>query len=80
MKKKRRGRKKKEKRKKRKRGEKKKKREKKKKSRNKLRNLQRKKSMVIINLNQAKLMNEENWIETIKMKKNVKKLMKAFVK
>ena len=31
--------------------------------------------MVMINLNQAKLMNEENWveIETTEMRKNVKK-------
>ena len=31
--------------------------------------------MVIINLNQAKLMNEDNWIEieTTEMRKNVKK-------
>ena len=46
------------------------------KKRQKLRNIQRKrKSMVIINLNQAKLMNEENWIETetTEMRKNEKK-------
>ena len=42
----------------------KKKEEKRKKKRQKLRNLQRKrKSMVMINLNQAKLVNEEKWIE-----------------
>ena len=29
-------------------------------------------SMVMINVNQAKLMNEENWVE-IEMRKNVKK-------
>ena len=34
----------------------------------------------MINLNEAKLMNEENWIETTKMKKNLKKLMKKFAK
>ena len=55
------------------------KREEKKKKRQKLRNLQgNRKSMVImvmINLNQAKLINEENWvkIETTEMRKNVKK-------
>ena len=71
MKKKIRGRKKKEKGKKRKRGEKTK--------RQKLKNLQRKRKsmviMVMINLNQAKLMNDENLveIETTEMRKNVKK-------
>ena len=38
--------------------------------------------MVMINLNQAKLMNEENWveIETTEMKKNVKKKMRKKLK
>ena len=55
--------------------EEKKKRRKEKKKLYKLRNFQRKrKSMVIINLYKAKLMNEENWveIETTEMRKNVK--------
>ena len=50
--------------------------EKKRKKKYKLRNLQRKrKSILMINLYQAKLMNEENWIEieTTEMRKNVKK-------
>ena len=34
----------------------------------------------MINLNEAKLTNEENWIETTKMRKNVKKPIKNFVK
>ena len=49
---------------------------KRKKKKYKLRNLQRKrKSILMINLYQAKLMNEENWIEieTTEMRKNVKK-------
>ena len=34
----------------------------------------------MINLNEAKLMNEENWIETTKIKKNLKKLMEEICK
>ena len=34
----------------------------------------------MINLNEAKLVNEENWIEATKMRKNLKKLMKKIVK
>ena len=34
----------------------------------------------MINLNEAKLMNEENWIETTKMRKNMKKLIKKICK
>ena len=34
----------------------------------------------MINLNEAELMDDENWIETTKMRKNLKKLMKKFVK
>ena len=34
----------------------------------------------MINLNEAKLMNEENWIEATKMRKNLKKLKKKMVK
>ena len=34
----------------------------------------------MINLNEAKLMDEEKWIKTTKMRKNLKKLMKKFVK
>ena len=30
----------------------------------------------MVNINEAKIMNEENWIETTKLKKNLKKLMK----
>ena len=33
-----------------------------------------------MNLNEAKLTDEENWIETTKMRKSLKKLMKKFVK
>ena len=50
--------------------------EQKKKNKYRLRNLQRKrKSILMINLYQATLMNEENWIEieTTEMRKNVKK-------
>ena len=39
-----------------------------------------KEEQLMINLNEAKLMNEENWIETTKMWKSLKKLMKKFVK
>ena len=41
--------------------------------------IQEKEEQLMINLNEAKLMNEENWIETTKMRKNLKKLMKKFV-
>ena len=33
-----------------------------------------------ININEAKLMDEENWIETTKIMENLKKLMKKFRK
>ena len=53
------------------------KKEEKRKKRHKSKKLQRKSMviMVIINFNQAKLINEENWveIETTEMRKNVKK-------
>ena len=34
----------------------------------------------MMNLNEAKLIDEENWIETTEMRKSLKKLMKKFVK
>ena len=34
----------------------------------------------MLNLDEAKIMNEENWVETTKMRKNLKKLVKQFVK
>ena len=42
--------------------------------------IQEKEEQLMINFNEAKLMNEENWIETTKMRKNLKKLVKKFVK
>ena len=41
--------------------------------------IQEKEEQLMINLIEAKLMNEENWIETTKMRKNLKTLMKKFV-
>ena len=41
--------------------------------------IQEKEEQLMINLNGAKLMDEENQIETTKMRKNLKKLMKKFV-
>ena len=34
----------------------------------------------MLNLDEAKIMNEENWVKTTKMRKNLKKLVKQFVK
>ena len=34
----------------------------------------------MINLNEVELMDEENWIETTKMRKSLKKVMKKIVK
>ena len=42
--------------------------------------IQEKEEQLMINLNEAKLMDGENWTETTKMRKNLKKLMKKFVK
>ena len=42
--------------------------------------IQGKEEQLMINLNEAKLMNEKNWIETTETRKNWKKLMKKFVK
>ena len=42
--------------------------------------IQEKEEQLMMNLNEAKLMNEGNWIETTKMMKNLKKLMKKIVK
>ena len=42
--------------------------------------IQEKEEQLMINLNEAKLMNEENWIETTETRKNWKKLMKKFLK
>ena len=42
--------------------------------------IQEKEEQLMINLNEAKLMDDENWIETTKMRKKLKKLMKKFVK
>ena len=42
--------------------------------------MQEEEEQLIIILNKAKLMNEENWIETTKTRKNLKKLMKKFAK
>ena len=43
--------------------------------------IQEKEEQLMINVNEAKPMNEENWIETTNtMRKNLKKLMKKFVK
>ena len=41
---------------------------------------QSKEEQLTVNINEAKIMNEENWIETTKMRKNLKKPMNKFVK
>ena len=42
--------------------------------------IQEKEEQPMINSNEAKLMNEEDWIETTKMRKNLRKLMEKFAK
>ena len=42
--------------------------------------IQEKEEQLMTNLIEAKLMNEENWNETTKMRKNLKKLTKKIVK
>ena len=42
--------------------------------------IQKHEEQLMINLSEAKLMNEENWIETTKMRKNLKNLIKQCVK
>ena len=42
--------------------------------------IQEKENQRMIDLNEAKLMNEEDWFETTKMRKNLRKLMEKFAK
>ena len=42
--------------------------------------IQEKEEQPIVDLNEAKLMNEEDWFETTKMRKNLRKLMEKFAK
>ena len=42
--------------------------------------IQEQAEQLMMNLNEAKLKNEENWFETTKMMQNLKKLMNRFVK
>ena len=42
--------------------------------------IQEKEEQLMLNLDEAVIMSEENWVETTKMRKNLKKLKKKFVK
>ena len=42
--------------------------------------IQEKEEQPMIDLNEAELMNEEDWFETTKMRKNLRKLMAKFAK